>query len=140
AALAIESPQLREELQRFQRIRRPAGWGTWIRTKTNRVRVCCATVTPFPNEFPNKFNVLDRCSEAECELERNSAISPRALLPARSRTWQVQSFARVQRAFSRPRPGIGGASGRVVRCNPRLVRMASRVSFELPIFGARLGR
>src|SRR5688572_26381582 len=24
------------------------GWGTWIRTKTNRVRVCCATVTPFP--------------------------------------------------------------------------------------------
>jgi hypothetical protein len=27
-----------------------AGWGTWIRTKTNRVRVCCATVTPFPNE------------------------------------------------------------------------------------------
>jgi hypothetical protein len=25
-----------------------AGWGTWIRTKTNRVRVCCATVTPFP--------------------------------------------------------------------------------------------
>ena len=25
------------------------GWGTWIRTKTNRVRVCCATVTPFPN-------------------------------------------------------------------------------------------
>ncbi len=27
-----------------------AGWGTWIRTKTNRVRVCCATVTPFPTE------------------------------------------------------------------------------------------
>src|SRR5581483_1427309 len=26
-----------------------SGWGTWIRTKTNRVRVCCATVTPFPN-------------------------------------------------------------------------------------------
>jgi hypothetical protein len=26
------------------------GWGTWIRTKTNRVRVCCATVTPFPTE------------------------------------------------------------------------------------------
>src|SRR5262249_18934983 len=26
------------------------GWGTWIRTKTNRVRVCCATVTPFPIE------------------------------------------------------------------------------------------
>ena len=26
------------------------GWGTWIRTKTNRVRVCCATVTPFPNQ------------------------------------------------------------------------------------------
>ncbi len=28
------------------------GWGTWIRTKTNRVRVCCATVTPFPKNHP----------------------------------------------------------------------------------------
>lgn len=27
-----------------------SGWGTWIRTKTNRVRVCCATVTPFPKD------------------------------------------------------------------------------------------
>ena len=44
---------------------RRAGWGTWIRTKTNRVRVCCATVTPFPNGFPNNFNGLERCSEAE---------------------------------------------------------------------------
>ena len=35
------------------------GWGTWIRTKTNRVRVCCATVTPFPNvitEQNQRFN------------------------------------------------------------------------------------
>jgi hypothetical protein len=35
-----------------------AGWGTWIRTKTNRVRVCCATVTPFPNGLMSKFNTL----------------------------------------------------------------------------------
>lgn len=34
------------------------GWGTWIRTKTNRVRVCCATVTPFPNGLLSKFNSL----------------------------------------------------------------------------------
>jgi hypothetical protein len=34
------------------------GWGTWIRTKTNRVRVCCATVTPFPNELLSNFNML----------------------------------------------------------------------------------
>ena len=34
-----------------------AGWGTWIRTKTNRVRVCCATVTPFPN-FPSNIRYL----------------------------------------------------------------------------------
>jgi hypothetical protein len=31
------------------------GWGTWIRTKTNRVRVCCATVTPFPNGYPSSL-------------------------------------------------------------------------------------
>ena len=35
-----------------------AGWGTWIRTKTNRVRVCCATVTPFPNGLPSAINSL----------------------------------------------------------------------------------
>ena len=35
------------------------GWGTWIRTKTNRVRVCCATVTPFPNGIPRRINALD---------------------------------------------------------------------------------
>ena len=35
-----------------------AGWGTWIRTKTNRVRVCCATVTPFPNGLPSVINSL----------------------------------------------------------------------------------
>ena len=34
------------------------GWGTWIRTKTNRVRVCCATVTPFPNGLPSAINSL----------------------------------------------------------------------------------
>ena len=49
------------------------GWGTWIRTKTNRVRVCCATVTPFPNGFPNNFNGLERCSEAERKPGRKSA-------------------------------------------------------------------
>jgi hypothetical protein len=38
------------------------GWGTWIRTKTNRVRVCCATVTPFPNGLLSKFNSLRNCS------------------------------------------------------------------------------
>ena|SRR5690349_15928973 len=51
-----------------------AGWGTWIRTKTNRVRVCCATVTPFPNGFPNNFNGLERCSEAERKPRRKSAF------------------------------------------------------------------
>ena len=35
-----------------------AGWGTWIRTKTNRVRVCCATVTPFPNGLSSLINGL----------------------------------------------------------------------------------
>jgi hypothetical protein len=34
------------------------GWGTWIRTKTNRVRVCCATVTPFPNGLSSLINSL----------------------------------------------------------------------------------
>ena len=38
-----------------------AGWGTWIRTKTNRVRVCCATVTPFPNGLPSEINSLFGC-------------------------------------------------------------------------------
>ncbi len=38
-----------------------AGWGTWIRTKTNRVRVCCATVTPFPTGMPISFNQLPNC-------------------------------------------------------------------------------
>jgi hypothetical protein len=37
---------------------REGGWGTWIRTKTNRVRVCCATVTPFPNGLPSLINSL----------------------------------------------------------------------------------
>ena len=35
-----------------------AGWGTWIRTKTNRVRVCCATVTPFPNGIAEQIQLL----------------------------------------------------------------------------------
>ena len=34
------------------------GWGTWIRTKTNRVRVCCATVTPFPNGIAGRIQWL----------------------------------------------------------------------------------
>src|SRR5215467_10292638 len=38
------------------------GWGTWIRTKTNRVRVCCATVTPFPKGLLSRFNGLWNCS------------------------------------------------------------------------------
>ena len=53
---------------------RGTGWGTWIRTKTNRVRVCCATVTPFPTGFPNNFNSLERCSEAGRKLKRKSAF------------------------------------------------------------------
>ena len=39
------------------------GWGTWIRTKTNRVRVCCATVTPFPTEAL----ILQRFSRKFCK-------------------------------------------------------------------------
>jgi hypothetical protein len=30
-------------------VKRKYGWGAWIRTKTGRVRVCSATVTPRPN-------------------------------------------------------------------------------------------
>jgi hypothetical protein len=52
------------------------GWGTWIRTKTNRVRVCCATVTPFPNGFPNKFNRLWNCSDKAATREAQISAGP----------------------------------------------------------------
>jgi hypothetical protein len=51
---------LKQETQAM-RAARAAGWGTWIRTKTNRVRVCCATVTPFPNRLPSAINSLFGC-------------------------------------------------------------------------------
>jgi hypothetical protein len=41
------------------------GWGTWIRTKTNRVRVCCATVTPFPKLSRNINEILDKLDVAD---------------------------------------------------------------------------
>ena len=48
----------RRALRRHLAHGRGSGWGTWIRTKTNRVRVCCATVTPFPNGLPSVVNSL----------------------------------------------------------------------------------
>ena len=55
-----ECEAARERCERVQSVwaALAAGWGTWIRTKTNRVRVCCATVTPFPNGLPSVFNSL----------------------------------------------------------------------------------
>src|SRR5581483_144518 len=63
------------------------GWGTWIRTKTNRVRVCCATVTPFPKGLLSKFNSLKNCS-AVAPQAANRANRPAAVLPARDSAWQ----------------------------------------------------
>src|SRR5690348_2877536 len=41
--------------------------GTWIRTKTNRVRVCCATVTPFPNGFTEQIQSVIEVSGSDAD-------------------------------------------------------------------------
>ena len=73
--------------------RSPAiGWGTWIRTKTNRVRVCCATVTPFPNGFPSSFKRLAGCPAVVRErwLVPNHRAAHGDLLPTCERPWQAR--------------------------------------------------
>ena len=117
------------------------GWGTWIRTKTNRVRVCCATVTPFPNGFPNKFNILVRCSEAECELKRKSAyLASRPSI--RSRRDLARGLGRAVICgcgtghSDAGRALVGAAAMMAIRCTHDANR-GSVACFQLPIFEAR---
>jgi hypothetical protein len=65
--------------------RSPAiGWGTWIRTKTNRVRVCCATVTPFPNGIAEQIQYLTELSNCgRKRVWRKSRLRRGSVLPAR---------------------------------------------------------
>ena len=57
------------------------GWGTWIRTKTNRVRVCCATVTPFPNGFRRSEGMKPRSGIGRLRHRLNGAPSSPSALP-----------------------------------------------------------
>ena len=60
------------------------GWGTWIRTKTNRVRVCCATVTPFPNGIAEQIQwLIDLSGCGRKRVWRKSRLRRGSVLPAR---------------------------------------------------------
>ena len=79
------------------------GWGIGIRTPTNRVRVCRAAVTQFPN-----IKFLDKQS---LPLGENFAVTVRSLLPP----WSISSpgnippsaVCRVCRAAVTQFPNIG---------------------------------
>jgi hypothetical protein len=116
-----------------------AGWGTWIRTKTNRVRVCCATVTPFPNRFPNIFNGLERCSEAEREPTRKSAFlawrssirSPRDLARGLGKCGHLRARDRAFGAGRAPStPAMVLSSIMHVSCEPREQRQLQVAHFR----------
>src|SRR5437879_11970871 len=87
-----------------------AGWGTWIRTKTNRVRVCCATVTPFPHRLPSAINSLHDYP-GKSHAAGSGQITARWW---RRSTRLIQPLASMQaRAFLEARQGATGAVGTV---------------------------
>ena len=76
-----------------------SGWGTWIRTKTNRVRVCCATVTPFPNGIVEQIQcIIDPSDCGRKRVWRKSRLRRGSLLPARIRAGK-RGGARVGELF-----------------------------------------
>jgi hypothetical protein len=81
------------------------GWGTWIRTKTNRVRVCCATVTPFPNQLLSNFNTLWNCP-AIAPWAPNRVGRLAAVLLARRRAWQGCNRCGGSRDLAPMRPDL----------------------------------
>jgi hypothetical protein len=114
------------------------GWGTWIRTKTNRVRVCCATVTPFPNGIPNKFNNLwncpDRAATCVAQIGAGPWLRPSILyLPALASAVEAD-FAGLEAGCFPPSPPLSHlATARTpgmvdIAARPHLVRLLREIA------------
>ena len=64
------------------------GWGTWIRTRTNRVRVCGSTVNLFPSGPPDLRQQRERIKAelSDFGVSREAVRPPSAAAPGRAAT------------------------------------------------------
>src|SRR5262245_19241882 len=97
------------------------GWGTWIRTKTNRVRVCCATVTPFPNGIAEQIQIVGELSSGgRTRARRKSRLIVWRLSTRSFSGWQAPLWKRF----------LVSGSGAAVRSGQAARRLATRCAIR----------